>query len=57
LAWIQAQHDASSYLGKQPNTVIKWRQRFAQHGLAGLVDAPRPGAKPLYGADFRKWDE
>ena len=37
----------------RPNTVIKWRQRFAQHGLAGLVDAPRPGAKPLYGADFR----
>jgi transposase len=38
----------------RPNTVIKWRQRFAQHGLAGLADAPRPGAKPLYGADFRK---
>jgi transposase len=37
----------------RPNTVIKWRQRFAQRGLAGLADAPRPGAKPLYGADFR----
>ena len=37
----------------RPNTVIKWRQRFAQRGLAGLVDASRPGAKPLYGADFR----
>jgi len=37
----------------RPNTVIKWRQRFAQRGLAGLEDAPRPGAKPLYGADFR----
>ncbi len=37
----------------RPNTVIKWRQRFAQHGLGGLADAPRPGAKPLYGADFR----
>lgn len=35
------------------NTVIKWRQRFAQSGLAGLRDAPRPGAKPVYGADFR----
>lgn len=35
------------------NTVIKWRQRFAQQGLAGLRDAPRPGAKPVYGADFR----
>jgi transposase len=37
----------------RPNTVIKWRQRFAQHGLAGLGDAPRPGAKPVYGVDFR----
>src|SRR6266702_7847425 len=35
------------------NTVIKWRQRFVQDGLAGLRDAPRPGAKPVYGADFR----
>ncbi len=37
----------------RPNTVIKWRQRFAERGLAGLRDAPRPGAKPVYGADFR----
>jgi transposase len=37
----------------RPNTVIKWRQRFVQGGLAGLGDAPRPGATPVYGADFR----
>src|ERR1022692_4935046 len=37
----------------RPNTVIKWRQRFAQTGLAGLNDAPRPGARRVYGADFR----
>src|SRR6266851_1970045 len=37
----------------RPNTVIKWRQRFAQLGLAGLRDALRPGAKPVYGVDFR----
>ena len=37
----------------RPNTVIKWRQRFVQRGLGGLQDAPRPGAKPVYGADFR----
>lgn len=37
----------------RPNTVIKWRQRFVQSGLAGLRDAPRPGAKPIYGVDFR----
>jgi len=35
------------------NTVIKWRQRFVQSGLAGLRDAPRPGAKPVSGASFR----
>ena len=38
----------------RPNTVIKWRQRFARQGLAGLRDAPRPGAKRVYGEDFRK---
>ena len=37
----------------RPNTVIKWRQRFVQHGLAGLQDATRPGAKPVYGEEFR----
>jgi transposase len=37
----------------RPNTVIKWRQRFTQGGLAGLRDAPRAGAKRVYGADFR----
>ena len=35
------------------NTVIKWRDRFVKHGLAGLDDAPRPGAKTVYGVDFR----
>ncbi len=37
----------------RPNTVIKWRQRCAQRGLAGWGDAPRPGAKPVYGEEFR----
>ncbi|MCC5847259.1 MAG: IS630 family transposase [Verrucomicrobia bacterium] len=37
----------------RPNTVIKWRQRFAQQGLKGLEDLPRPGAKPVYGESFR----
>ena len=35
------------------NTVIKWRQRFMQRGVAGLSDAARPGARSVYGADFR----
>ena len=35
------------------NTVIKWRTRFSAHGMKGLEDAPRPGARRLYGEDFR----
>lgn len=30
-------------LSMTPVTVGKWRNRFAREGLAGLVDAPRPG--------------
>jgi transposase len=26
-----------------PQTVRKWRQRFVEHGLGGLLDEPRPG--------------
>jgi transposase len=37
----------------RPNTVIKWRQRFAIHGLKGLRDALRPGAKRRYDEAFR----
>ena len=37
----------------RPNTVIKWRQRFVRSGLSGLQDAARPGAKTVYGEDFR----
>jgi len=37
----------------RPNTVIKWRERFTRQGLSGLRDAPRPGAKPIYGEEFR----
>lgn len=37
----------------RPNTVIKWRQRFMHAGMAGLHDAARPGAKRVYGVEFR----
>jgi transposase len=38
----------------RPNTVIKWRQRFARAGLKGLHDAPRPGPHRQYDEVFRK---
>jgi transposase len=39
--------------GTRPNTVIKWRDRFAKLGIGGLGDAPRPGAKRVYDEGFR----
>lgn len=31
-------------VGVTPQTVGKWRRRFVEHGVAGLLDEPRPGA-------------
>jgi transposase-like protein len=36
--------DISLRMGAAPNTVGKWRRRFAEHRLGGLYDEPRPGA-------------
>lgn len=33
------------------NTVRTWRGRFAEHGMGGLGDLPRPGRPPVYGPD------
>jgi len=40
-------------LDTRANTVNKWRNRFAKHGLAGLEDAPRPGKPKTVGRDLR----
>ena len=34
---------AANELDCSRNTVVLWRTRFLQHGLAGLQDAPRSG--------------
>lgn len=38
----------------RPNTVSKWRTRFAREGLAGLEDAERPGKPSSYLKDTDK---
>ena len=49
----QRNEEIARALGVRPNTVGQWRRRFAQNGIAGLRDAPRPGKPPRYGAALR----
>ncbi len=35
-------------VGVQPRIVSLWRYRYADHGLEGLKDKPRPGKQPIY---------
>src|SRR6185312_2768956 len=39
----EASKDIAARLGCNPSTVGKWRGRFAERGLDGLHDEPRPG--------------
>jgi transposase len=36
-------------VGVEPRIASRWRNRFADQGLAGLEDKPRPGKQPIYG--------
>ena len=38
----------------QPNTVIKWKRRYAEQGIEGLLSLPRGNTKDVYGKDFKK---
>jgi transposase len=49
----ESQSAVAARLGTRPNTVSKWRDRFARFGLKGLEDAPRPG-KPKVHVDLRE---
>jgi transposase len=35
-------------VGVEPRIVSLWRRRYADHGLEGLKDKPRPGKQPIY---------
>jgi len=37
----------------RPNTVIDWRHRFEEEGIAGLYDRQRSGKPPRYNENFR----
>ena len=47
----QNQEVAAEYETSIPR-VSKWRKRFAQYGMAGLEDEPRPGKPETYGKAF-----
>ncbi|HKH51415.1 MAG TPA: helix-turn-helix domain-containing protein, partial [Mycobacterium sp.] len=40
----ESNKEVAAEVGVWPQTVCKWRQRFLQSRLDGLVDEPRPGA-------------
>lgn len=41
---LRSNQDVAAELGVWPQTVTKWRKRFLDRRLEGLVDEPRPGA-------------
>ena len=45
--------EVASEIGVRPNTVGQWRRRFAERGIAGLRDEPRPGKPAKYGVELR----
>jgi transposase len=46
--------DIAEELGERPNTVILWRDRYAEQGIIGLNDSKRSGKPVIYGNEFRE---
>jgi transposase len=49
----QRNDEVAREIGVRPNTVGVWRRRFAERGIGGLGDQPRPGAPAKYGVELR----
>ena len=45
--------EIAARVGCSEPTVVKWRGRYAEHGIEGLRDAPRSGAPLTYGPETR----
>ncbi len=45
--------EIAEILGTSVLRISKWRRRFAEKGLIGLEDEPRPGKPETYGKAFR----
>jgi transposase len=51
----RANHAIAAELGVSRPTVLRWRERFAKRGVAGILqDAPRPGRRKKIGPDVIK---
>ena len=46
--------EVADELGVSVQTVLLWRRRFKEQGLAGLADAPHPGRPRTYGREVRE---
>ena len=46
--------DIAAELGERPNTVILWRNRFAEGGVDGLANLPRGDSANKYGGDLKQ---
>jgi transposase len=46
--------DIAADLGEQKDVIIKWRNRFVESGIKGLLDSPRSGKPVTYGSEWQK---